>query len=298
MRAEQSATEAVAVQEQLLIELTSFHVEDPMHISWEDIKNESPPVQPTRSAEAEEAANTKFKQFKPSWVDKIVGYKRKVRRLELNILKAVAKDEQKHAGAMLAYEQQVDAWEALQRISGGVLDGEPAAFKEAVEYFHLFVNLEGQAKSLSMIVNEGKVTVALRVLDTDIVPGYISSKTAGGKLSQKKMPQSKMNKIYQDHVCSAVLRVARDLLAFFPLKGLVVNATSNRLNSATGNRENQVLLSVLFYPTSLDEINFSAIDPSNAMGNFPHKMKFTQSGGFVAVESIDVGSISHLGKGK
>ena len=285
-------------QEKLLRELTSLHVDDPLFINWQGLKNEPPSIEPERLAEAEEAAKTKFGQFQPSWFDKIVGYRRKIEKLQAGIPKAVARDTKTYTEAMAAYNEHFKTWAALQEISTGVLALESVAFREAIEYFRVFDDQEGIGKGLFFVMNEGRVTVDIRAADTNIFPNQIYSKTAAGKLSRKNMPHSKMNKLYQDHVCSAVLRVARDLLALLPLKGLVVNATSNRLNSATGNWEDQVLVSVMFDPGSLDDINFTAIDPSDAMENFLHRMRFTQSGGFAAVEAIDIETVRQMGRCK
>ena len=289
--AAQSASEAIIRQEELFHAITSIYQEDPIYIAWEDVKNELAPSQPIFSATEEEAAKNKLEHFRPSWFDKIIGYSRKVKKLKKEIIQSAANDQKRYADALKEHEQYLEEWKILQRISEGVLARKPDFYEAATDYFQLFADTAGLGSGLSMVFNKASATADLHVFGTDLIPGYILSKTAGGKLSRKNMPNSKLNHLYQDYVCSATLRVARDILGLLPLDGLVVNAMSNRLNTATGKIENQILLSVLFYPHILNELNFDAIKPVDAMRNFLHHMKCTQSVGFAPVEKIDVDTI-------
>ncbi len=76
------------------------------------------------------------------------------------------------------------------------------------------------------------------------------------------MPQSKFNELYQDHVCSCVLRVARELFAILLIKTIIVNGIKNLLNTKTGYKEDQPIISAAIPRETLNQINFEAIDPS------------------------------------
>jgi hypothetical protein len=297
-QAQEDASQAVNEEEQLLQHLTSMHENDPIHVDWCEINESTAPIEPVYSSSEEDAAKIRFLEFKPSWLHKLFGYKRRLKGLERQIPKAAARDEKRHAEVMLEYGKQHKTWQTLQRISNGVIDHEPSAYKEAMDYFQLFVEADYFGSAISFSLNKEISTIDLHVHDIDIIPNYIFSQTAAGKLSKKNMPQSKRNKYYQEHVCSALLKVARDMLGLLPLSSVLINAMSRRLNSVTGRIEDQVLLSVLFDHAILEELNFTGVDPADAMGNFMHNMKFTNAGGFGAVEKINIDRIRQQGLGK
>lgn len=77
------------------------------------------------------------------------------------------------------------------------------------------------------------------------------------------MAKTKFKELYQDHVCSSVLRVAREIFAYLPIKYVRVNAMSNLLNSQTGHIEEMIILSALIMKETLNSLNLESIDPSN-----------------------------------
>ena len=82
------------------------------------------------------------------------------------------------------------------------------------------------------------------------------------------MPKTKFYELYQDHVCSCVLRVGRELVALLPVEMVLVTAMGRLLNKKTGHIEEQPILSVLMPRKTLDSLNFDLIDPSDSMDNF------------------------------
>ena len=87
-------------------------------------------------------------------------------------------------------------------------------------------------------------------------------------------------------MCSCAIRIARDMFALLPLTIVVVHAVDNILNSETGHHEDATILSVVFERDTLNRLNFADIDPSDAMNNFRHNMKFLKTSGFKPVERI------------
>jgi hypothetical protein len=59
------------------------------------------------------------------------------------------------------------------------------------------------------------------------------------------------------------------------------------MNTQTGMPEDVIVLSVLFERDILNGLNFDNIDPSDAMNNFWHNMKFMKTAGFKPVEPIE-----------
>ena len=65
-----------------------------------------------------------------------------------------------------------------------------------------------------------------------------------------------------------------------------VNVKGSLMNSATGNFEEQTIVSVKINRPKLDELNFDLLDPSDSMSNFEHKMDFKKNEGFKPVQDL------------
>ena len=100
------------------------------------------------------------------------------------------------------------------------------------------------------------------------------------------MPKGEFFTIYQDYVCGAALRAANELFALLPIDMVFVTAVDDLLNTSTGHKEEQPILSVAIPRGTLDSLNLSNIDPSDAMTNFVHNMIFKKTKGFEAVEKV------------
>lgn len=101
------------------------------------------------------------------------------------------------------------------------------------------------------------------------------------------MPKTRFNELYQDHICSAALRLAREVFAYLPLEYARVNAMAKIVNSKNGQLEDQPILSVIFNPITIKGLNLDKIDPSDSMQNFLNRMDFSKTKGFNVVNKIE-----------
>ena len=101
------------------------------------------------------------------------------------------------------------------------------------------------------------------------------------------MPKGAFYELYQDYICSCVIRVARESFALLPVQVALVHAIGNVLNTETGSVEEQPILSVSIPRKTLDDLNLETIDPSDSMRNFVHNMDFRKTSGFRVVQKID-----------
>ncbi len=96
------------------------------------------------------------------------------------------------------------------------------------------------------------------------------------------------SKLYQDHICSASMRIAREVFAYLPIDYARINAVSKIVNTKTGHLEEQPILSVLYLPKTIESLNLDTIDPSDSMQNFVHTMNFNKIRGFSVVEKAEL----------
>ncbi|MEZ4431452.1 MAG: hypothetical protein R3F65_03505 [bacterium] len=115
--------------------------------------------------------------------------------------------------------------------------------------------------------------------------------TSTGKLSEKALPKGTRGEIYQDFVCGALLRAVRESLALFPVEYVVATARTKLLNSTTGHLEFSPIASVICPRTTVEQINMSAADASNALANFKCRMNFRKTVGFVPIEAFTLEDI-------
>jgi len=93
------------------------------------------------------------------------------------------------------------------------------------------------------------------------------------------MPKTRFHEIYQDYVCSCVLRVAREVFALLPVESLLITASADILDPRTGQTVEQPVLSAALPRAAHARLDFDRIDPSDAMENFLHRGDFKASRG-------------------
>ncbi len=233
-------------------------------------------------------ARKKLAAFKPSFFNKIFGAtKIKIKKLEEEITLAIEEDRREYEQALKEYQSNKNDWAALQEIASGILKKDPSAYKAGIEHFTPLIEISELGSIITMNFEQDFAIIDLHANNDSVVPKYILSQTSTGKLSQKSMPISKFNELYQDYICSCVLRIAREILCYLPVKFVILNALGELLNTATGRTEEQPLLSIAAYPETIAKIDFETVDPSESMKNFKHNMKFTKTGGFKPVEKLN-----------
>lgn len=177
-------------------------------------------------------------------------------------------------------------------LARGINQGDLDAYEAALEYLSPFGELRQfggniEACALAPLVAEAR----LRVNGKDVIPADVLSETKTGKLSSKKMPIQRFWQLYQDHVCSAMFRIGRELFALLPIEVALVHGRGWLLDTATGNDVEQALVSVAFTRTEFSALNLDLIDPSDALERFPHAMEFSKKVGLEPVDEISLAAV-------
>jgi hypothetical protein len=268
--------------------LRSIHKESGDGWDWKAILNAVPPSEPCRRDDGERQALIAAETYRPSLTDRVMGRERAKRdELAAAVERARAEDRQLHDAAVRQHSADVQEWTHAAAVAKRVLAREPAGYIEAIRHadpFSDIADLGSEIRVSAQVPDRIEVVVVAR--GATVVPTEIKTLLKTGKLSTKKMSASQSNELYQDYVASCAFRVSRELFALLPVEMVIVHVVDELLNLQTGHKEQATILSVAFVRQSLEALNVDHIDPSDALKNFVHQMKFSRSKGFEAVERI------------
>jgi hypothetical protein len=283
----------VEVYENQIDVLLSVHKECSALLDWRAMSRAAPPVEPEMMHLHEESARGSLDTFEPGVFDKL--FKRidsKRDRLTRAVQEARETDIQEYQDALQTYEQEHADWEAACELADSVLAGDPEAYLDVITQANPWGDLAEFGYSTRFTIhNDSLIKATLCVGGEDVVPSEEKYLLKSGKLSTKKMTKTKFYALYQDHLCSCVLRLARELFALLPVEMVIVDVVSDLLNSQTGYMEEKTILSVAIPQETLGRINLERVDPSDSLNNFVHRMKFRKTRGFQAVEAIDASEL-------
>ncbi|MDR6967630.1 hypothetical protein J2X31_001642 [Flavobacterium arsenatis] len=269
--------------------LKSVHKNCTEKISWDEIKNNPVPIEPSKKSAKEDFALQRLNTFKPSFFDKIFGStKRKILNLEYLLKVAKSEDEKNYELALIQYRKDLEDWEELQEIVQGIDNKKPELYLRALQFFNPFDDIGELGSQIDFNISNEQIDIELYINSQEVIPNYELSQTSTGKMSKKNMAKSKFNELYQDYICSSIIRVAREVFAYLPVDKIRINAVSELLNPKTGHLENAPIVSVIISSTTLNKLNLNSIDPSDSMQNFVHRMNFKKITGFEEVKKVEL----------
>lgn len=212
-----------------------------------------------------------------------------------DLVKADLSDSQERINSLLDHEKECAQFERMHVLSKNVLAGDTAAFGEALTEFSAISEIANLGASISVSFDEcGAVNCILSVNGNKIIPTQVKSLTLAGKLSVKPMQKSRFHEIYQDYVCSSVLRVAREIFALLPLDLAIVTATIEEDASSSGSAREIPVLSVAIPRAELEKLDFDGLDPSEAITTFVRRgdaMVSRKSGEFKRIVPLEIEDI-------
>lgn len=269
--------------------IVSVHKDSAQPWDWVSIANAPPPNAPapvtTRSVHAEQRRQA----YVPGFFDRLLGREASKRRaLDAEYETARLQDTEETRVAAAAHEHAVENWRWLNHLAQGVLNHQVPAYASAMKHLVDLEEIEEELGSSFLVtaVEIDAVAIDCSVRGDDIVPREEVSLTAKGKVSTKAMSPAKYWALYQDHVCSCAIRIARETFALLPVSRVVVNVGTSATDTSTGHLTDVTYLAVHFTRPALERLNFAAIDPSDSMKHFDHRMQFKKTSGFTPVEPI------------
>lgn len=284
----QAAYRAVADWKDYLLTLKTIHLKSSSVIDWKKIKNTEKPYEPKRKYNNEDFAKNKLENFEPSFLDKLFGLApKKINSLKELLEQAKVKDKNENDANYKKYLDNLKDWEKLQEISIGIEKNQIEFYEKALEYFSPFSKISELGNQININLENDFTDVDLIVNNLDVIPDYELKQTSTGKLSKTNMPKTRFNELYQQHVCSCVLRVGREVFAHLPYKYSRVNAITKIVNRQTGNIEEKIILSVIFASNTMLKINFGGTQPLDNIQNFANNMIFHKINGFNVVSRME-----------
>lgn len=208
--------------------------------------------------------------------------------------KAKLKDEQEYQKEIDAWKLECIEWEYEHNLANKLLSGDLGVKLEIIKELNPFSDIQELGSLLKFEISENNIIEATLKLDgQSVIPTEKKVLLQSGKLSIKKMPKGEFHEIYQDYVCSCMLRIGNELLAILPDELVLVHAVDNMLNSQTGHMEEQYILSIAISRQTISSLNMDLIDPSDSLENFVYKMKFKKTKGFEVVEPLTVSDFNN-----
>lgn len=269
----------VEMYENRLDMIQAIHKECDDDFNWSGIAQTPPPFDLPNGeiGENERRALSDLENYKPSFFDRISD-KDSTKRAELKKAVFEAKEKDK---------SEYEEWKSLNLLANEVLNRNDSLYLPIIEEMQPFDDLLEFGSGFEFFIYEPDwLEIDFDVNAETVVPKEIKSLTKTGKVSTKQMPKGKYFEIQQDYICSCVIRMARDMFALLPIDYVVINALDSRLDTATGIKKKEVILSVKIEKEKLYKMNLDLIDPSDSMDNFECNMNFKKLSGLQEVDRL------------
>jgi hypothetical protein len=187
-------------------------------------------------------------------------------------------DEDEFQKASALYSEQIAEWDKFKNLARRLLSGEHRAFTETLVEINPFAEISDLGSAIHFTVHTAKlVECRVKVNGKKVIPAEFKTLTSTEKLSVKPMPKGRFQEIYQDYLCGCVLRVARELIALFPVDTVLATAVVDAPDPRTGRKTELPVLSVAMPRALVDSLDLSQLDASDAIENFPYRGDFKAS---------------------
>lgn len=194
-----------------------------------------------------------------------------------------------HTDAFLGYMKATRQQKKLTDIAQRILRSDSSAYIEAIDFFNPFEDLKAYGSDVFYRNEANRFVVDFFAKQEDVIPRVTKRLLRKGlEVKEEPMSNARFSEIYQDYVCSCLLRIAKEVFAFLPIDDVQINIKSVILNSGTGINEDKTIVSALVKQDVISRLNYDLLDPSDSMVNFVCNMNFKRGEGFSPVEELRV----------
>ncbi len=196
---------------------------------------------------------------------------------------------EKHAQKYKAFVKEKKEYDEMISIANGVKNNDLQSYIYAINFFKPFADLKDYGSDISCSSINGKLQINFYVHSESVIPNTTKQLMKKGiEIKESYIAKSRFNEIYQDYICSCILRIGKEVFCLLPVNEVLINAKGNAINPANGNLEEKTILSVIIDKSKLDNLNFDLLDPSESLVNFNYNMNFKKSEGFYGVNEVVV----------
>lgn len=253
--------------------LTSVHLEVENDVNWRSVAEEDIAHLLNEGPNVTSIMN-EFANYKPTFRDKLFN--------RITAKKMIIEEKLPEAK-----ELDFEIYQRKQRLKDAasrIINGDNDAWIVALTDYAPFDDIEGFGSEINFDINNNELIVNFTVGNEEVVPTDVLTLTTTNKLSRKKMGKTNYLALYQDYVCSCVIRIAREVFAILPIDTVLIHVYD--FGQADLPPKKGCILSTRIKRENLNSLDFENIDCSDTIETFEHNMKYLKTKGFRLVEEL------------
>jgi len=270
----EDAVSEVAMFNQHLHLIQSVHTIPTPKVNWESMAMEPAPAMPTVRFDHKVKAMEALDDYKPNWLDMLLGNKSKLHALTKNVERAAEQDIEDYKTEFVHWVQNYSYWAKKNQLSKGVLNNDSEAKLTALS--------EAQQNPINASVVDTKLInhnfntyknghlleINIQVNKDNVIPKERKVLCQGEvKLESLSIPES--NTLYREYVCSCVLKCAQDSFNVLPESSVVIN-----VEQVSAGQSNETILSCHIEKGLLEFLLIEDDKPSEILEFFVHLEDF------------------------
>ncbi|MGI9887393.1 hypothetical protein [Vibrio chagasii] len=284
----EDAVSEVAMFNQHLHLIQSVHTIPTPKVNWESMAMEPAPAMPTVRFDHKVKAMEALDDYKPNWLDMLLGNKSKLHALTKNVERAAEQDIEDYKTEFVHWVQNYSYWAKKNQLSKGVLNNDSEAKLTALS--------EAQQNPINASVVDTKLInhnfntyknghlleINIQVNKDNVIPKK-RKVLCQGEVKLESLPIPETNILYREYVCSCVLKCAQDSFNVLPESSVVIN-----VEQVSAGQSNETILSCHIEKGLLEFLLIEDDKPSEILEFFVHLEDFNphRGDGFSAIQTI------------
>ncbi|MEZ9722784.1 hypothetical protein AB4354_07850 [Vibrio splendidus] len=284
----EDAVREVSLFNQHLHLIQSVHTIPTPKVNWESIAMQPAPAMPTVRFDHKVKAMEALDEYKPNWLDMLLGNKSKLYTLTNNIERATEKDIEQYKTEFVHWVQSYSYWAKGNQLSKGVLNNDSEAKLSALS--------EAQQNPMSATVVDTKLInhssntyknghlleVNIQVNKHNVIPKD-KKVLCQGEVKLERMPLPESNAIYREYISSCILKCALDTFNVLPETSVVIN-----VEQVASDQSSETIVSCHVEQGLLEFLLIEDDKPSEILEFFVHIEDFNphRGNGFSAIKTI------------
>lgn len=256
--------------EERVLALSQLHLNLIKPIDWNARAKQQPPFKIGEMGQNEAAASQVLKEYKPSFFAKIFKKdKAKLNNLQEQVSEASKKDKK-------IYAEWLEMVQQAQMFASAT----PDLYLELLRQTDFFKIESELGVKIRLELKEDEILIDLVINDT-LIPDEVTSLSKTGRLSTKAQTKTNYYSLYQQHICSIILKVVKDCFnTLASIKEISINVIEEKVDPTDGHHKVFLLIQAAFAKEELENLNFERLEPVAAIEGFEPKWKFLKTKGY------------------